>query len=172
MQQTSIIRAAIVVAIAAVMEVVLGPYLELGWLSPKFVILGVVFAVPALRDLQAVLLGFFAGVLFDSLAGGLFGVGSLGGLVAATLAVRANAIRRKGAERFVMAQVVAASVAVYDLINFMATGLAGLQTPPFGEFLIGGVLPDALLNGLLAYLIGGWLLKISRPKTRSWDTPR
>ncbi|MGH3086175.1 MAG: rod shape-determining protein MreD [Rubrobacteraceae bacterium] len=172
MQQTSIVRAAVVVALAAVMEVVLGPYLELGWLAPKFLILGVVFAVPALRDLQAVLLGFFAGVLFDSLSGGLFGVGSIGGLVAATLTVRANAVRRKGSERFIMAQVVGASVAVYDLVNWTATGLAGLEAPPFGVFLVGGILPDALLNGLLAYLIGGWLLKITRPKTRSWDTPR
>lgn len=172
MQQTSIVRAAVVVALAALMEVELGPYLELGWLAPRFLIFGVVFAVPALKDLQAVLLGFFAGILFDSLSGGLFGVGSLGGLVAATLTVRANAMSRKGAQRLVMAQVVAASVAVYDLINLMATGLAGLGTPPFGEYLIGGVLPDALLNGLLAYLIGGWLLKITRPKTRNWDTPK
>lgn len=174
MQQTSVVKAALIVAVAALLEVVLGPYLVLGWISPKFLIFGVVFAVPALRDLQAVLLGFFAGILFDALGGGLFGVGSLGGLIAATLTVRAHAVRRKGAERLVAAQVVAASVAVYDLINLTATGLAGMETPAFGEYFLGGILPDALLNGVLAYFIGGWILRTNRPKQqRKWgDTPR
>lgn len=172
MGSTSIARAAIVVALAAVLEVILGPYLVLGWISPKFMIFGVVFAVPALKNLQAVMLGFFAGILFDALSGGFFGVGSLAGLVAATLAVRANAALRKGARRFVMAQVVAVSVAVYDLVDYAAMGLAGLQTPSFGGYLVGGVLPDALLNGVLAYLVGGFLLRIGRTRRRGWEPDR
>lgn len=169
-QSRSVVTAALIVALAALVEVVLGPYLVFGWISPKFMIFGVVFAVLGLRHLQALLLGFFAGVLFDALGGGLFGIGSLAGLFAATIATRADAARRSGTGRFVMAQVVALSVAVYDLVNLVAMRLAGLETPEFGEYLVGGVLPDAALNGILAYLIGGWLMRIGRPANkRRWE---
>ena len=73
MEQTSVVRAALLVALAALAEAVLGPYLTFGWISPKLTLLGIVFAVAPLRDLQAVLLGFFGGILFDALGGGLFG---------------------------------------------------------------------------------------------------
>jgi rod shape-determining protein MreD len=169
MEQTSVVRAALFVALAALLDAVLGPYLIFGWISPKLTLLGVVFAVAPLRDLQAVLLGFFGGILFDALSGGLFGVGSLSGLLAGILSARAGAVRPRGAERLLLAQVVAVSVAAYDLAYLMALNLAGLEGPPFGEYAVAGLLPDALLNALLAYLVGGWLLKVGRDKTLAWE---
>ena len=169
MEQGSVVRAAVVVACAALLEAVLGPYLTLGWISPQLMVLGVVFAVAPLRDLQAVLLGFFGGVLFDALGGGLFGVGALSGLVAGILSARAGDVRPKGAERLLLAQVVAVSVAFYDLTYLTALNLAGLAAPPFGEYAAAGVIPDVALNALLAYFVGGWLLRIGRDKARGWE---
>jgi rod shape-determining protein MreD len=169
MEQGSVVRAAVVVACAALLEAVLGPYLTLGWVSPQLMVLGVVFAVAPLRDLQAVLLGFFGGVLFDALGGGLFGVGALSGLVAGILSARAGDVRPKGAERLLLAQVVAVSVAFFDLTYLTALNLAGLAAPPFGEYAVAGVIPDVALNALLAYFVGGWLLRIGRDKARGWE---
>ncbi len=169
MEQTSIVRAALIVALATLLDVVLGPYLTFGWISPKLTLLGVVFAVAPLRDLQAVLLGFFGGILFDALSGGLFGVGALSGLLAGILSARAGAVRPKGAERLLLAQVVAVSVAAYDLTYLTALNLAGLAGPAFGEYAVTGLLPDVLLNALLAYFIGRWWLKIGHDRTLAWE---
>ena len=169
MEQVSVVRAAVVVACAALLEAVLGPYLTLGWISPQLMVLGVVFAVAPLRDLQAVLLGFFGGVLFDALGGGLFGVGALSGLLAGVLAARAGDVRPKGAERLLLTQVVAISVVVYDLTYLTALNLAGLQAPAFGEYAVAGLIPDAALNALLAYFFGGWLLHVGRDKATVWE---
>src|SRR5215212_3563820 len=169
MEQSSVVRAALIVALAALLDVVLGPYLIFGWISPKLTLLGVVFAVAPLRDLQAVLLGFFGGILFDALSGGLFGVGALSGLLAGILSARAGAVRPKGAERLLLTQVVAISVAAYDLTYLTALNLAGLVGPPVGEYAVAGLLPDVLLNALLAYFVGGWWLKVGRDKTPAWD---
>ena len=103
MEQTSIVRAALFVALAALAEAVVGPYLTFGWISPKLTLLGIVFAVAPLRDLQAVLLGLFGGILFDALSGWLFGVGALSGLLAGLLSACAGSVRRKGAERLLIA---------------------------------------------------------------------
>ena len=169
MEQSSVVRAALFVALAALLDVVLGPYLIFGWISPKLTLLGVVFAVAPLRDLQAVLLGFFGGILFDALSGGLFGVGALSGLLAGILSARAGAVRPKGAERLLLAQVVAVSVAAYDLTYLTALNLAGLEGPMLGEYAVAGLLPDVLLNALLAYFVGGWWLKIGRDRTLAWE---
>src|SRR5215211_1610501 len=165
MEQSSVVRAALFVALAALLDVVLGPYLIFGWISPKLTLLG----VASLRDLQAVLLGFFGGILFDALSGGLFGVGALSGLLAGILSARAGAVRPKGAERLLLTQVVAISVAAYDLTYLTAIYLAGLVGPPVGEYAVAGLLPDVLLNALLAYFVGGWWLKIGRDKTLAWE---
>ncbi len=169
MEQSSVVRATLVVALAALLEAILSPYLTFGWISPKLMVLGVVFAVAPLRDLQAVLLGFFGGVLFDALGGGLFGVGALSGLLAGVLAARAGDVRPKGAERLLLAQVVAISVVVYDLTYLTALNLAGLQAPAFGEYAVAGLIPDAALNALLAYFFGGWLLHVGRGKATAWE---
>ena len=169
MEQSSIVRAALLVAFAALLEAVLGPYLTFGWVSPKLTLLGIVFAVAPLRDLQAVLLGFFGGVLFDALSGGLFGVGTLSGLLAGILSARAGTVRPKGAERLLLAQVVAISVAAYDLTYLVAINFAGLESPPFGDYAVVGLIPDVLLNAFLAYLLGGWLLKVGRDKAHAWE---
>src|ERR687889_126581 len=81
MEQSSVIRAAIVVALAALLDAVVVPYLTFGFFSPRLTLIAVVFAVAPLRDLQAVLLGFFGGILLDALGSGLFGVGALGALL-------------------------------------------------------------------------------------------
>jgi len=169
MEQNSVVRASLIVAAAALLEAVLGPYLTFGWISPKLMVLGVVFAVAPLRDLQAVLLGFFGGVLFDALGGGLFGVGALSGLLAGILSARAGDVRPKGAERLLLAQVVAISVAAYDLTYLTALNFAGLGAPAFGEYVVAGVIPDALLNGVLAYFVGGLWLRLGPDKTAAWD---
>ena len=164
MAQTSIVRAAVVVALAAILDATLAPYLTLGWVAPRFTLLAVVFAASGLRELPAVLLGFFGGILIDALGGGLFGVGALGGLVAGILASRTGAARRKGAEKFLLAQIVAVSVAAYDLAGLAGARLAELEAPPIDAYMVAGVLPDALLNGILAYMIGGWMLALVRQK--------
>jgi rod shape-determining protein MreD len=168
-EQASVVRAAIVVGLAALLDAVVGPYLTFGFFSPKLTLIAVVFAVSPLRDLQAVLLGFFGGILLDALGSDLFGVGALGGLLAATLSARASAVRRKGTERMLLAQVVALAVACYDLLGYAARWLAGLGVPAIGEYAVWGVLPDAAVNALLAFLIGGWLLKVVSVKPHNWE---
>jgi rod shape-determining protein MreD len=160
MEHASVIRAAIVVALAALLDAVVVPYLTFGFFSPRLSLIAVVFAVAPLRDLQAVLLGFFGGILLDALGSDLFGVGALGGLLAAMLASRASAVRRRGSERVLLAQVAGLAVAGYDLLGYSARWLAGLGVPQLGEYAVGGVLPDALVNALLAFLVGGWLLNV------------
>ncbi|MDQ4127875.1 MAG: rod shape-determining protein MreD [Actinomycetota bacterium] len=166
MEQASVVRAAIVVALAALLEAVLGPYLTFAFFSPKLTLIAVVFAVYQLRDLQAVLLGFFGGILLDALGSDLFGVGALGGLLAGTLAARAGAVRRKGSERAMLAQAAGLAVAAYDLLGLTARWLAGLGVPALGEYAVWGTLPDAVLNAVLAYLVGGWLLNVVSTKPR------
>ncbi|CAN5733785.1 hypothetical protein BH24ACT22_BH24ACT22_09040 [soil metagenome] len=164
MEQASILRAAITVAISAVLGAVVGPYLDFEWFSPKFTIIAIVFAASGLRDLQGILLGFFGGILSDTLGGGvfLFGVGAFGGLFAAMLAVRYGMAWSRGAERLLLTQLVALAVATYDIVQLVALGLAGFEQPPLLNYAFSGLLPDALLNALLAYLVGGWLLNTLR----------
>ncbi len=170
MEHASVIRAAIVVAIAALLDAIVVPYLTFGFFSPRLTLIAVVFAVAPLRDLQAVLLGFFGGILLDALGSDLFGVGALGGLLAAMLASRASAVRRRGSERVLLAQVAGLAVAGYDLLGYSARWLAGLGVPQLGEYAVGGVLPDALINALLAFLLGGWLLNVVNIKTpHGWE---
>jgi rod shape-determining protein MreD len=169
-EQASVIRAAIVVAIAALLDAVVVPYLTFGFFSPRLTLIAVVFAVAPLRDLQAVLLGFFGGILLDALGGDLFGVGALAGLLAAMLASRASAVRRRGSEKVLLAQVTGLAVAAYDLLSYSARWLAGLGVPQLGEYAVWGVIPDAIINALLAYLIGGWLLNVVDIKTpHGWE---
>jgi rod shape-determining protein MreD len=169
-EQASVIRAAIVIALAALLDAVVVPYLTFGFFSPRLTLIAVVFAVAPLRDLQAVLLGFFGGILLDALGSELFGVGALGGLLAAMLTSRASAVRGRGSERVLLAQVAGLAVVGYDLLGYSARWLAGLAVPQLGEYAVGGVLPDALINALLAFLIGGWLLDVvnSNPP-HSWE---
>ena len=170
MEQTTVVRAALVVAVAALLDAVVVPYLTFGLFLPRLTLIAVVFAAAPLRDLQAVLLGFFGGVLLDALGGVLFGVGPLGGLLAAGLAARVSAVRRKGTERVLLAQVAGLSVAAYGLLGYAARWLAGLSVPPLGEYAVWGLLPDALINALIALLIGGWLLQIIAVKPQhSWE---
>src|SRR5829696_3102651 len=170
MEQASVVRAAIIVALAALLEAVLGPYLTFGFFSPNLTLIAVIFAVSQMRDLQAVLLGFFGGILLDALGSDLFGVGALGGLLAGTLAARASAGRRRGSERMLLAQVTGLAVAGYDLLGYTARWLAGLGVPQLGEYAVGGVLPDAVINALLAFLIGGWLLNVVNINSpHSWE---
>ena len=164
MEQASILRAAVAVAIAALVGAVVGPYLDFEWFSPKFTIIAIVFAASGLKDLQGIFLGFFGGILSDTLGGGvfLFGVGAVGGLIAAMLAVRYGMAWSHRAERLLLTQLVAMAVAAYDIVQLVALGLAGFERPPLLNYVFSGILPDALLNALLAFLVGGWLLKIVR----------
>jgi rod shape-determining protein MreD len=166
--QISVVRAALLVALAALLESALSPLLTFGWVGPRFLILGVVVAVAGLRDLQALLLGFFGGVLTDALSSGLFGAGALGGVFAAAISVRAGDVRRKRGMGLFFAQTVAAAVVAYDLVTLLSTALAGQGSPPVLGYLAGGVLPDMLLNALLAYLAGGWLLRLLIAKDEEW----
>ncbi len=170
MEQTSVVRATIVVAVAALLEAVLAPYLTFGPFSPRLTLIAIVFSVAQLRELQAVLLGFFGGILLDALGTGLFGVGAAGGLLAGVLASRAGAaVGRGGSEKGLLAQVVGVSILGYDLIGLLARRLAGFGAPEFGDYALVSVLPDAALNALLAYLIGGWVLRAVRTKIATWE---
>ena len=170
MEQASVVRAAIVVALAALLDAVVVPYLTFGFFSPRLTLIAVVFAASSLRDLQAVLVGFFGGILLDALGSDLFGVGALGGLLAAMLATRASAVRRRGTERVLLSQVAGLAVAGYDLLGYSARWLAGLTVPQLGEYAVGGMLPDAVINALLAFLVGGWLLNVVNAKPpHGWE---
>jgi rod shape-determining protein MreD len=169
-EQASVVRASIVVAVAALLDAVVVPYLSFGFFSPRLTLIAIVFAASSLRDLQAVLLGFFGGILLDALGSDLFGVGALGGLLAAMLASRASAVRSRGTETVLLAQVAGVAVAGYDLLGYTARWLAGLAVPQLGEYAVAGVLPDALINALIAFLLGGWLLNIVNIKPpHSWE---
>jgi rod shape-determining protein MreD len=169
-EQASVTPAAIVLTTAPLLDAVVVPYLTFGFFSPRLTLIAIVFAVAPLRDLQAVLLGFFGGILLDAFGSDLFGVGALGGLLTAILASRASDVRRRGSERVLFAQVAGIAVAAYDLLGYSARWLAGLGVPQLGEYVVGGVLPDAVINALLASLIGGWLLNVVNIKPpHSWE---
>lgn len=155
-------------ALAALLEVTLSPLLTFGWVGPRFLVIGVVVAVVGLRELQALLLGFFGGVLTDALSGGLFGAGALGGVVTAAISLRLGTAHRKGGTRLFVAQTVAVAVVAYDLVHLFAPILAGQITPPIAGYLAGGMIPDVLLNALLAYLLGAPLLKLITTKEQRW----
>jgi rod shape-determining protein MreD len=163
-----VVRAALLVALAALLEAALSPLLTFGWIGPKFIVLGVVVAAMALRDLQALLLGFFGGVLVDALGGGLFGVGALVGIFAAAASTRIGALHRKGEARAFIAQAVGVAVAAYDMLALVASVLSGSGGPPAINYLLGGVVPDVLLNALFAYLVGGRLLKLIATEEERW----
>lgn len=156
--QALIVRSALLVALAALLEASLSPLLTLGWVGPRFIVLGVVIAVAGLREVQALLLGFFGGVLTDALSGGLFGVGTLGAIFAAAITIRIGAMRLKHEARLVLSGAVA--VAAYDLVSFIGPILVGQDGPPVARYIVGGVIPDVLLNVFLIYLVGGRLLRL------------
>ncbi len=160
--QWAIVRAAVAIVVAAVLDAVIAPYLSFGWFSPKFTIVAIVFAASGLRHLQGILLGFFGGVLLDALGGGLFGAGAVGGLIAGALSVRYGDVMTRGAARFMLAQLAGVAVAAYDLVQLAAYNLLGLDVPSLGTYIFSGMLPDALVNALLAFLVGGWLLRTIR----------
>jgi rod shape-determining protein MreD len=169
-EQAPVVRATLVVAVAALLDAVVVPYLTFGFFSPRLTLIAIIFAAFPLRDLQAVLLGFFGGVLLDALGGEIFGVGAIGGLLAAALSTRVGVVHRKGTERLLLAQVAAVAVAGYDLLGYTARWLAGLTVPQLSEYAVWGILPDALINATIALLIGGWLLQIVDTKTpHTWE---
>src|SRR4028118_1781601 len=128
--QTHVVRATLLVALAALLEVTLAPLLTFGWVAPRILILGVVVAVADLRAPHALLLGFVGGILTDALSGGLFGVGALGGIFAAAISLRIRVVRRKvGAGPFA-AQAVALAVVVYDLLGLFGPIPAAEHGPP------------------------------------------
>lgn len=157
-------------AIGALLDAVAGPYLTFGWFSINLTVLCIVVVASQLDELQGMLLGFFGGILTDALGvgPGLFGAGALGGVAAGAIAVRAGMLQRKGTSRLLLAQVVAVAVAVCDLVRFAGVGLAGLDGPPVGEFILGGVLPNAVANGLLALMIGERLVKFVQIRDVPW----
>lgn len=167
-ERTSVGRSVLLVVVAAIIEAIIGPYLTFGTISPHLTLIAVAVCAFGLEEVQGLLLGFFGGVLVDALGEGLFGVGSLGGLVAAAIALRLGRVQVKGIERLLLTQGAAFSVAAYDIIHLLGTELAGMNGPPLGRFVLLGVLPDAVINGALAYLFGIWLLRRVRVRGIGW----
>lgn len=168
--EISVGRSAILVAIAAIADAVVGPYVTFGWISINLTIICVVAAASGLGELQAMLLGFFGGILLDALGAGpgLFGAGALSGVAAGMITARTEILGRKGPSRLLLAQAVVISVAASDLIRLAAVGLSGMEGPPVIGFVVGGVLPDVALNGLLALLIGERLVRLVEIKSLPW----
>lgn len=162
MDQWAIVRAAVAIAVGAILDAVVAPYLDFGWFSPKFTIIAIIFAVFGLRHLQGILLGFFGGVLLDALGGGLFGAGTLAGLISGALSVRYGDAMTRGTARFTLSILAGFAVFVYDLIQLVAYDLLGLDVPALVSYLFSGMLPDSFLNVLLAFLVGGWLIRAPR----------
>lgn len=158
--RASVARSVVLVALAALLQAVVVPYLTFGFVAPAFSVLCVVVAAAGLKEAAALVVGFFGGILVDALGSGLFGVGALSGVLAAALATRFGILGARGGDRLRLAGAVAVAVAVHDLLSVAAVGLAGGEWPPSSGFALLGLIPDALLNGLLAYLVGGMLLKL------------
>lgn len=162
--QVPVLRAAMLVALGAILQVILAPYLTFGLVAPNFAMISVVVAACALRELQGVLLGFFGGILLDALGGGLFGAGALSGLVAGLVAVRSEALGWEDGGRRLLVAATVLAVAAYDVIGLAALNFAGGIGPPVGRFILTGLVPDVLLNALLAYLFGRFLLRLLRER--------
>ena len=158
--RASAARSVLLVAFAALLQAVVAPYIAFGFVAPAFSVLCVVVAAAGLKEASALVVGFFGGVLVDALGSGLFGVGALSGVLAAALATRFGILGAGGGDRLRLAGAVVAAVAVHDLVSVAAIGLAGGEWPPASRVALLGLVPDALLNGLLAYLLGGLLLRL------------
>lgn len=168
LRRASTFRAFVLVAVAALLQVVLVPYLDLGFVAPAVSLLCVAVAAAGLREPAGLLVGFFGGVLVDALGSGLFGVYALSAVLAAALSSRAGLLEVGVSTRLRLAGVVALAVAAHDLASVAALGLTGGGWPPPASFALVGLLPDALLNGLLAYLVGGALLGFVLVKVKRW----
>lgn len=162
--RVSVARSALLVAFAALLQAVVAPHLAFGFVAPAFLVICVTVAASGMKDASALLLGFFGGTLVDALGAGLFGVGALSGVLAAALAVRLNIAGGGGQTRFRLAGVVAVAVAAHDMVSIAAIGLDGGEWPPAAGFALLGLIPDALLNGLLAYLLGGVLILLVKAR--------
>jgi rod shape-determining protein MreD len=157
-----------VVCLGSLLQVVLVPYLDLWLLAPALMVLCVVAATSGLKWSVALPIGFFGGVLVDALGAGLFGVGALSGVIAAAVSCWSGVDDKGNASRLRFAGVVAAAVAAHDLASVFALGLSGESWPPVIELLLLGVLPNAALNALLAYVVGGVLFRLVLTRERSW----
>lgn len=167
-RRASTARAVVLVAFGALLQAVVVPYLSFGLVAPALAVLCVVVATAGLKGSVALPVGFFGGTLVDALGSGIFGVGALSGVLAAALSSRAGVIEGTGANRLLLAGVVAAAAAAHDLVSVAALGLSGDSWPPVAGFVSLGILPDAILNGALAYLVGGLLLRLVLVKEKAW----
>lgn len=157
-------------AVAAVLDAVIGPFVSFGWASLSLTVVCIVAAASGLGELQAMLLGLFGGILMDALGvgPGLFGAGALSGVVAGMIAARTEILGRKGPSRLLLAQAVVIAVVLSDLIRLAAVGLSGMQGPPLAGFVVVGVLPDVAINGFLALLVGERLVRLVEIKSLPW----
>lgn len=167
-RRVSIIRAVALVALGAVLQAVISPYLTFGFLAPALALLCVVVATAGLKWSVALPVGFFGGTLLDALGAGLFGVGALSGVLAAAVSSRAGILGGNKFSRLRLAGVAAVAVAAHDLASVAALELSGESWPPMLRFLSLGVLPNAALNGVLAYAAGGLLLRFLLVKEKGW----
>jgi hypothetical protein len=53
-------------------------------------------------------------------------------------------------------------------LSLFAPILVGGGGPSILSYLVAGVLPDVVLNAVLAYLVSGWLLKLITTKEQKW----
>lgn len=157
-------RVVVLVASGALLQAVFAPQLSFGWVAPNFLVLALVAAVPGLRELESVLLGFFGGILTDALGAGLFGAGAFGGAVVGMVLTRTGR-RGPGVDvtRIYLAGVAALAVAVYGGIRLLFLAL-GEGMVPFGGFMVVGFLADVLANGVLSFLICRPLMRLTRTR--------
>lgn len=161
-------RATALVAFGALLQAVVVPYLTFGLAAPALALMFVVVATAGLKGVVALPLGFFGGILVDALGSGLFGVGAISGVMAAALSHRVVIAAEGAAVKVRLAGVVAAVVVVHDLASVAAHGLSETSWPPILELVATGVLPDAALNAVLAYVLGGALLRLVLVREKSW----
>lgn len=158
-RRASTSRAVVLVAVGALLQAVVVPYLTFGLLAPALAVLCVVVATAGLKGAVALPIGFFGGTLVDALGSGIFGVGALSGVLAAALSSRAGIVDEGSATRRLrLAGVVAVAVAAHDVASVAALGLSGASWPPVVGFVALGLVPNAALNATLAYVVGGMLL--------------
>lgn len=157
-RRASTSRAVVLVAVGALLQAVVVPYLTFGLLAPALAVLCVVVATAGLKGAVALPIGFFGGTLVDALGSGIFGVGALSGVLAAALSFRAGIVDEGSVTRLRLAGVVAVAVAAHDVASVAALGLSGASWPPVVGFVALGLVPNAALNATLAYVVGGMLL--------------
>jgi len=149
-------------AVAALLQVALAPYIALGGVVPNFLLLVVVTLALATGPEEGSTVGFIAGLAFD-----LVGAGPVGpmALVLAIAGFVAGLLHEAMfAEGWLLPLTVLAVTALVSEVAYTSLlVLLGVEIP-FWRAVFTKVLPAAVYNTALALLVYPWLARFLRPE--------